>query len=188
MANHIAPPPSVAETAISQGNGTPKFQKNKEGHPGDKGKNKRPWFGPQQQQGPHKKGSQQDQREQQQQQRKFRGTCFNCHKVGHKALECRSALTRTQKGNGLNQQQQKTEGHVLAVQEVSQGQIVPYSPAPVTEQSLATGRVYAVVPHDNGASRSVVEGTSLINPFPARILFDSGVSCPFVSYVFMPRL
>ncbi|XP_020272272.1 probable E3 ubiquitin-protein ligase ATL44 [Asparagus officinalis] len=36
VANHIAPPPSVAETAISQGNGTPKFQKNKEGHPGDK--------------------------------------------------------------------------------------------------------------------------------------------------------
>ena len=169
VANHITPPP-VAETAISQENGTAKFQKDKEGsakrgHARNKGKNKRPLTGPQQQQqDPHKKGSHQDQRTRQQ--HKFRGTCFNCRKVGHKALECRSALTRTQKGNGPIQQQQKTERHVLAVQEVPQGQIVPYSPTPATEQYPSIGRVYAVVPHDNEASGSVMEGTSLMNPFP----------------------
>ena len=52
MANHITPPPPVAETAISQENGTAKFQKDEEGsakrgHVGDKGKNKRPLIGSQ---------------------------------------------------------------------------------------------------------------------------------------------
>ena len=53
VANHITPPPPpVAETAISQENGTTKFQKDEEGsakrgHAGDKGKNKRPLIGSQ---------------------------------------------------------------------------------------------------------------------------------------------
>ena len=90
------------------------FQKDKEvkaktGQSGDKGKNKRSFSGHQQQhQGPYKKGPQQDQTAHQQ--RKFQGSCFNCHKVGHKASECRSAPAGAQQGRGPNHQQQRQHG------------------------------------------------------------------------------
>ncbi|XP_020250680.1 uncharacterized protein LOC109828054 [Asparagus officinalis] len=87
----------VADAATSQENKSAMFQKDKEGNIKDKDKNKRPFSGPQQQQqGPHKRGPQHDQRAPQH--RKFHGTCFKCHKIGHRASNCRSAPAGAQQG------------------------------------------------------------------------------------------
>ncbi|XP_020259096.1 uncharacterized protein LOC109835536 [Asparagus officinalis] len=82
----------------------------------------------------------------------------------------------------------KIEGQVRAVQEVPQRQVVPYAPSPAAEQLPATGRVYAMVPHDHDTSGAVVEGMLSVNSFPTRILFDSRAFHSFISYVFMIRL
>ena len=55
------------------------------------------------------------------------------------------------------------------------------------QQQQPTERVFAIVPRDNGASGTVVEGIFLINSFPARILFDSGALHSFISCSFMHR-
>ena len=74
-----------------------------------------------------------------------------------------------------------------ALYEVRSEAVGPSSLAqPVQQQPQ--GRVYAIVPRDNGASGTIVEGIFLINSFPARILFDSGASYSFISCSFMHRL
>ena len=56
------------------------------------------------------------------------------------------------------------------------------------QQAPSQGWVYACILGDRGASGTVMEGTFLVNSFPARILFDSGASYSFISHSFMRRL
>ncbi|XP_020254097.1 uncharacterized protein LOC109831169 [Asparagus officinalis] len=51
----------------------------------------------------------------------------------------------------------KIEELIRAVQEVPQGQVVPYATPLAAEQVQATSRVYVIVPRDHGASGSIVE-------------------------------
>ncbi|XP_020266408.1 uncharacterized protein LOC109841897 [Asparagus officinalis] len=59
---------------------------------------------------------------------------------------------------------------------------------PSMQRSTTSIRVYVVVLCDHGVSEAVVEGTFLVNSFPASILFDSRALHSFISYAFMTRL
>ena len=72
-----------------------------------------------------------------------------------------------------------------ALQEV---QLAEPAAAQTVQQQPGQGRIYAIVPRDHGARGAVVEGTFLVNSFPAKILFDSGASHSFISHSFMLAL
>ncbi|XP_024995929.1 uncharacterized protein LOC112529085 [Cynara cardunculus var. scolymus] len=52
----------------------------------------------------------------------------------------------------------------------------------------ATGRAFQMTAEEAKASTDVVSGTFLVNFVPAHVLFDSGVSCSFVSNTFYQHL
>ena len=78
---------------------------------------------------------------------------------------------------------QRANGQVHALQEVQYVEAGPIAAQPVQQQAPALGRVYAIVPHDHGASGAVVEGTFFVNSYPAKILFDSGASHSFITFL-----
>ncbi|XP_020242794.1 uncharacterized protein LOC109821012 [Asparagus officinalis] len=139
--------------------------------PGDKGKGKRPFTG---------SGGPQHQNKFPQQQSPH-----------NKRTRSRPAGQESARGQGQQLRIEappvvpRIEGQVRAIQEIQQGHIVPYVPG---DAAQPTGRVYAVIPCDHGANKMVVEGTFVVNSFPACILFDFGASHSFISYDFSVSL
>ncbi|XP_020266236.1 uncharacterized protein LOC109841700 [Asparagus officinalis] len=142
-----------------------------------------------QQQGQFKRRPPQDQRRQQQHKfqgtchncQKFGHRAAECRSAprggqqqgrGHGQQQNHGQGQQQQQGRAYGQQQRRIEappvipriegptGQIRAIQEIPEAQMAPYAPPPPVQQLPATGRVYAVIPHDQGASGAIVEGGS----------------------------
>ncbi|GJY49214.1 putative reverse transcriptase domain-containing protein [Tanacetum coccineum] len=92
--------------------------------------------------------------------------CYNCNQLGNKSNECPNPkATKAKPLKSVKEEKVEKAG----------------IPNP-------TARVYMMATEEDKEKPDVVTGTILVNSKPARVLYDSGASVPFVSYKFSKNL
>ena len=87
-------------------------------------------------------------------------TCINCGQKGHTQRDC-LRLKKEQNGGGPNEQ---------------------------TKHPKATGRVFTVNGVEASKSKDLIQGRCFINEISLLVLFDSGVTHSFISYLCVEKL